>query len=73
MKGNYLIYKEDGKYSLDRNHEYFYKIQLQMFVLKRKYCDFVVWSSNILFVERICIDRNFLIQAIDKASIGKAS
>ena len=73
MKGNYLIYKEDGKYSLDRNHKYFYQIQLQMFALKRKYCDFVVWSSNILFVERICIDRNFLIQAIDKASIGKAS
>lgn len=48
-----------AKFSLDRKHIYYYQIQLQMFITKAKYCDFVIWSTKDLFVERIIFDKMF--------------
>ena len=42
----------DGTFSLDTNHAYYYQCQLQLYVTKRYYCDFIVWSNSELFVER---------------------
>ena len=65
---DYLIEK-DGKFSLDRTHAYYYQIQLQMFVLKRKFCDFVIWSKKEIFIERIYFCLNFIEINLKKASI----
>ena len=37
----------EGKLKLKCDHSYYYQCQLQMFVTKRNFCDFVVWSPNI--------------------------
>ena len=56
----------NGKLVLDRKHCYFYQVQLQMFVTKRKFCDFVIWSRNYLFIERIYYDDNFCLENVSK-------
>ena len=61
------LVKSGIKTSLERNHPYYYQIQLQMFVTGHDFCDFVVWCPNDLYVERICIDTAFLKVNIEKA------
>ncbi|CAG9772931.1 unnamed protein product [Ceutorhynchus assimilis] len=61
-----LIFNEN-EYSLDRSHCYYYQMQCQMFVTQRKYCDFVIWSKHLLFVERIWYDNDFCLENIKKA------
>ncbi|XP_050509399.1 uncharacterized protein LOC126886482 [Diabrotica virgifera virgifera] len=39
--------------TLDKKHAYYYQCQLQMFVTKSKYFDFIVWSKDNIFIERI--------------------
>lgn len=51
--------RENGKVTLKKSHSYYYQIQMQMFVTNLKYCDFVVWSPNIFFKERILADFEF--------------
>lgn len=41
-----LEQKEDGSYSLKRNHVYWHQVQGQMYLAKRNYCYFVVWTNN---------------------------
>ncbi len=38
----FCMEKVNGKYSLKRQHPYFFHIQVQMLVSKRQYADFVV-------------------------------
>lgn len=58
---------EDGKYELDKKHTYFYQIQCQMFATGTKYCDFVIWSKQTLFSERIFYDEHFMDVNLAKA------
>jgi hypothetical protein len=51
---------EDNK--LSHKHEYFYKVQGQMGILERLYCDFVVWTRQDIYIERIPLDQSFLTQ-----------
>lgn len=45
---------------LDRNHEYYYQIQMQIFLSNSKYADFVVWSPHEpLYYERVYPDEGF--------------
>ena len=48
---NYILKKSsclhkasDGSYFLKPNHQYYYQVQQQLFIMKRSYCDFVVCS-----------------------------
>lgn len=49
----------DNKIMLDRNHSYFYQVQMQLFVANVQYCDFVIWSPKVFFRERIFPDFDF--------------
>ncbi|XP_060085336.1 uncharacterized protein LOC132564723 [Ylistrum balloti] len=42
----------DGK-KLKTEHQYYYQVQTQMFVTKREFCDFVVWTEQDMHIERI--------------------
>lgn len=45
---------------LDKDHEYYYQVQCQLFVTNYSYCDFVVWSPFLpLVVLRIYPDKDF--------------
>ena len=52
----WLVIDDDGEFRLKRSHKYFYQVQMQLFVSKRLYCDFVVWSPEMMCVERIMPD-----------------
>lgn len=41
---------------LDRRHTYYYQVQAQLHIVGVDYCDFVVWSKDDLFVERVVPD-----------------
>ena len=60
--------KEDGSISLRKSHSYFYQVQVQMFVCDLKECDFVVWSPEWLFVQRINIEDVLLKSVLTKLS-----
>ena len=56
-----------GKFQLKRNHSYYFQIQLQMFASKRGYCDFVVWTTEELHIERITLDEDLMKESVPKA------
>ena len=43
----------ENNYKLNRAHEYFYQVQGQLAVVERDYCDFVIWTPNGIYNERI--------------------
>lgn len=42
-------------------------MQLQMFVTKAKYCDFVIWSKDCLFIERVGFNEQFFNECLKKS------
>lgn len=55
----FCLHWKNNKIILRRSHQYYHQIQMQMGILGRKWCDFVVWSSVNLVVERIKFDESF--------------
>ena len=58
---NFFLKHSEGQFSLKRNHDYYYQIQGQLHILKRQWCDFVVWTprKDDYALERIHYDNNF--------------
>nr|XP_033935033.1 uncharacterized protein LOC117443188 [Pseudochaenichthys georgianus] len=52
----FCLVNDGGTVKLDRRHAYFHQVQAQLHVVDVDYCDFVVWTKNDLFVERIVRD-----------------
>ena len=55
------------KLELRRDHGYYYQCQLQMFVTRRTFCDFVVWSPKEMHMERLTLDKELIQTAIPTA------
>ena len=55
----YLRTSESSKYSLSHTHNYYYQVQGQMGLVGQQFCDFVCWTPNGLYVERIIFDLDF--------------
>ncbi len=49
----------DGDLRLKKNHNYYYQVQGQLAITKRKFCYFVVYTFQDLFVEKIEYDSDF--------------
>lgn len=64
-----LVRSEDDNFVLKKQHSYFYQVQLQMKLCDVKFCDFVIWRTDELVVNRIMRDDDFLKEAIDKATV----
>lgn len=58
---------ENNELHLDKDHDYYYQVQLQMYVLKYKFCDFFVWAKGVYLHERISYNEEFLKQELQKA------
>ncbi|KAJ8910245.1 hypothetical protein NQ315_002569, partial [Exocentrus adspersus] len=67
QKSSCLMINDQGEMTLDYRHAYFFQIQLQMAISKTSYCDFVVWSFNDFFVERIQFNEDFLFHHLELA------
>ncbi|XP_061879548.1 uncharacterized protein LOC133631368 isoform X2 [Entelurus aequoreus] len=61
-----LEQKSNGNCVLRGDHQYYYQVQSQLYCTGRKYCDFVVWKENLLFIQRIIPDDSFLANELAK-------
>ena len=50
---------EEGHLHLDRNHAYWWQVQGQLAITGLRWCDFVVWIKDSVFVKRIIPDTYF--------------
>lgn len=57
----------DQQFQLKKTHQYYYQVQLHMFVCNVEYCDFVVWTTKELIINRIKKDEQLLQQALPRA------
>ncbi|XP_077561085.1 uncharacterized protein LOC144175895 [Haemaphysalis longicornis] len=48
-----------GRLQLNRGHQYFYQVQVQMFATHLRYCAFVMWTVQDCHIERIQFDCAF--------------
>ncbi|KAG5865961.1 hypothetical protein JTB14_012190 [Gonioctena quinquepunctata] len=55
-KNTCLVYHNDDEFCLDKNNLYYYQMQ---FVTKTKYCDFVIWSKDCMFIDRVGLNNEF--------------
>lgn len=53
------IKEVDNEFVMNTKHEYFYQVQMQMFVLDVDYCDFVVWNKKRVLIARTFKDNKF--------------
>ena len=58
----FCMLKMDDSWALKRDHQYYYQVQLQMYVCHVVYADFVVWTEGTAdpIVERIAADYQFV-------------
>ena len=56
---NFCMSQKDGKWTLKKDHSYYYQVQTQVNVCKLSYGDFVAWTERGIAVERITIDSTF--------------
>ena len=65
-EGKYFCLEKlsNGTLKLKRDHSYYYHCQMQIFSTRRAFCDFVVWSSNELHVERLTLDEDLIKSSI---------
>lgn len=56
----------DSSLHLKRKHRYYTQIQLQMFLTKCQYCDFVVYTKQSMVIVRVPIDIDFCKHLVTK-------
>lgn len=54
---------------LSKNSSYYYQIQTQMFVAELPGCDFVVWTSQGIFVLPVLYDATFIDHVCNKLEL----
>ena len=68
-KKNFCLKKDElGNIYLDKSHAYYYQVQAQIFICGVEYCDFVVWTMQDLFVQRILPDRELWANSVRAAT-----
>ena len=55
----FYMHIDGGKPSLKKGHNYYYQIQGQLAVLNLDWCDFIVWTTKGITVERIFVQHHF--------------
>ncbi|XP_063217698.1 uncharacterized protein LOC134540509 [Bacillus rossius redtenbacheri] len=55
----------DGELCLNRSHNYYYQVQGQLHITRRKWCDFVVWTTKGISIERIVRDDCFWLEKME--------
>lgn len=55
----YLQENETGTFELSPHHKYYHQIQGNLYLTKRNYCDFIVWTPRLLHCIRILKDKHW--------------
>lgn len=58
----------DDTVSLNQDHQYYFQVQGQLLVTGAEFCDFVVFTKNDLFIQRIKPDVKFMQDMLDRLS-----
>lgn len=61
--------EENNEITLSKKHAYFYQVQMQLFLSKRKYCDFVLWNPTDIKIIRVKPDNEFWINHLEKLEL----
>lgn len=56
----------NGKLQLKRDHDHYFQVQTQMYVTEYAYADYVVWTNQGLFVERVTFDIDLIDRVVTK-------
>ena len=64
-KHTFCLQKTQKGLRLSSKHQYYHQVQVQLFVTKVEFCDFVVWSPSQLHIESIFPDSVYM-QNMDK-------
>ena len=59
MPRTFCISEKDGKYTLKKDHAYYFQVQMQLALCKLLFCEFIVWTDDNFIVERISVDIDF--------------
>ncbi len=54
-----MLIEQNGKVLLDKSHDYYIQVQGQLLVTGAPWCDFVVYTTKDMFIERILPDIPF--------------
>ena len=57
---------EDDDVHLKETDVYFYQVQPQLNICEVEYGDFVVWTENGIYIERISVQKEFFIETVTK-------
>lgn len=53
-----------GAVNLKRSHAYFCQVQVQMLACQRTFCDFMVWTPQDWYVERVLFDYTYCMEVV---------
>lgn len=65
----YLYYDDNGQLSLKKKNIYYYQVQGQLYVTKRRYCNFIVYTFKDLKVVYIDKDDTFIDEMVQKLDL----
>ncbi|XP_021694128.1 uncharacterized protein LOC110674231 [Aedes aegypti] len=65
----YILMESDGNIVLNHNHEYYYQIQMQIFLADASYGIFVVWASNFTLFIKVTKNAPFWEENSEKATL----
>jgi len=57
LANSFCLQINNGTLQLKKKHQYFYQVQIQLFVTQLPWCDFVTWAPN----DEIHVEKNFVI------------
>ena len=64
---DFCLNLKDGNLHLKITHSYYYQCQLQLYVTKYRYCDFVVWTTQSIHIEHLHVDGELLEKVLPTA------
>lgn len=60
----YLDVGSNGQFYLKQTHPYFYQIQGQLYICKKSYCYFIIYTKNDIFIQKIDLYPNFCMDSL---------
>lgn len=65
---DFCLHMATGAMRLKTDHDFYYQVQAQLHITKKKYCDFVVWTLTNIHVERIFPAQKFWQRCVEVSS-----
>ena len=64
-----IILNDSNLYEIKKNHAYYYQVQLQLYILKKKFAHFFVYSKEQQILIKVPFDGNFVEEQLKKTDL----